>query len=162
MGNRNIIVGLECYVKKGKKYLMLHRHPNKKILPNVWMAPGGKIEPHEGLYECARREILEETGLKIKNIRLKSVGHGYLKDLDQEIFFYFLVADWAGGKLISETDVGELAWFTPDQIYKLDNLLEELHQVLPLIFRQGNRVISYKCTYDKGNHMTEFVLEESK
>lgn len=160
MPTRTISVALECYVKKNGKYLMLHRHPSKKIMPNVWMAPGGKIERNEGLFECARREILEETGLKIKNLQIKSIGNGYLQDLDQEIFFYFLTADWARGKLRAESDVGELVWLTPKEILKLDNLLAELPKVLPHVFSKSNKVISYKAIYSKGNKMTQFVLEK--
>jgi 8-oxo-dGTP pyrophosphatase MutT (NUDIX family) len=29
----------------------------------VWRLPGGGLEPHESLAECARREVLEETGI---------------------------------------------------------------------------------------------------
>src|SRR5579864_2542948 len=83
MKSRNILVTLECFVKKDNTYLMLHRNKDKRIMPDVWMAPGGKREFNEGLFECARREVLEETGLEIKNLRIKVSGNGYLKDLDQ-------------------------------------------------------------------------------
>src|SRR5689334_7601938 len=112
---RNIAAALECYVKKNDKFLMLHRHPSKRIMPNVWMAPGGKIEQGEGLFECARREILEETGIKIKNLQLKAIGTIFLQDLDQELFVQFLFADWAGGKVKPEIEVGELVWITPEE-----------------------------------------------
>ena len=32
----------------------------------VWRLPGGGLEPHETLAECARREVLEETGLVVR------------------------------------------------------------------------------------------------
>lgn len=86
MNQRNILVTLECFVQKDGKYLMLHRKAGKRIMPNVWMAPGGKREFNEGLFVATRREILEETGLTIKNLRIKAVGNAYLKDLDQEVF----------------------------------------------------------------------------
>ena len=44
MSQRNIAVTLECFVKKDGKYLMLHRNPKKRIMPDVWMAPGGHRE----------------------------------------------------------------------------------------------------------------------
>jgi 8-oxo-dGTP pyrophosphatase MutT (NUDIX family) len=31
----------------------------------VWRPPGGGLEPHESLAECARREVLEETGISV-------------------------------------------------------------------------------------------------
>lgn len=159
---RNLTVSLEVFIRKNGKYLMLHRHHNKKIMPDVWIAPGGRREHNEGLFECARREVLEETGLKIKNLRIKATGNAYLKDIDQELFFHFIAADWVSGEVVHETDVGELVWLTPNQIYKLDNLLAELRKVLSYVFSKDNKVVSYKAVYDKGNNMTEFILEDSK
>src|SRR5262249_15650144 len=31
----------------------------------VWRLPGGGLEPHEALAECARGEVLEETGIRM-------------------------------------------------------------------------------------------------
>jgi 8-oxo-dGTP pyrophosphatase MutT (NUDIX family) len=32
----------------------------------AWGLPGGGLEPHESLAECARREVLEETGIVVR------------------------------------------------------------------------------------------------
>lgn len=32
----------------------------------VWRLPGEGLEPHESLSECAEREILEETGIRVR------------------------------------------------------------------------------------------------
>lgn len=160
MDKRNIAVTLECFVKKDGKYLMLHRNPNKRIMPDVWMAPGGHLEFNEGLFEAARREIKEETGLEIKNLKVKVVGTAYLKDLNQELFFHFVTADYKRGKLLQNKNDGELYWLTPGEIAKLPTLLAEIRKILPYIFREGYEVISYKATYEKGNTMTKFYLEK--
>ncbi|OGK23934.1 hypothetical protein A2954_02405 [Candidatus Roizmanbacteria bacterium RIFCSPLOWO2_01_FULL_37_12] len=162
MGKRNIVVTLECFVKKEGKYLMLHRNKNKRIMPDIWMAPGGHREFNEGLFECARREIREETSLKIKNLKIKAVGNAFLKDLDQGFFFHFVFADWAGGEVIENHKDGELVWVTPEEMKKLPNLLAEIHEIIPYIFLDDNSVISYKAVYEKGNKMTEFELENPK
>lgn len=161
MPDRKIGVTLECFIKKDGKYLMLHRSSDKRIMPGVWMAPGGHREPCEGLFECARREIFEETGLKIKNLKIKATGVAYLQDIKQEIYFHFLTADYAGGELKQNPEDGELVWLTAVEILKLDNLLAELKKVLIHVFSNSDDIISYKAVYDRGNNMTEFVLENS-
>lgn len=155
-----IIASLECYVKKDGKYLMLHRDRNKRIMPGVWMAPGGKREFGEGLFECARREIFEETGLKINNLRVKATGIVYIKDLDLQLLVNFLTAEYASGKLKQNPEDGELVWLKPEEILKLDNLLEELKHVLPFVFNDAKDVVSFRSVYSKGNNMVEFELEK--
>ena len=160
MKDSKIILGIECYVKKDGKYLMLHRNINKKIMPGVWMAPGGKIESNEGIFECARREIMEETGLTIKNLKLRAVGLGLLKDIHTEMFFYLITADYAEGVLKQNDEDGKLVWLTKEEILKLDNLLAELYNVIPFILSNKEGVISYKASYEKGNEISEFHLEQ--
>jgi 8-oxo-dGTP diphosphatase len=150
---------MECFVKKDGKYLMLHRNLDKKIMPDVWMAPGGHIERNEGLFEATRREILEETGLRIKNLEIKVIGNAYLKDLDREMFFYFLIADYVDGEVKGNPDDGELMWLKPEEIIKLDNLLAELKEVLPHLFSDNSGILSYKVVYEKVNEMVDFKLD---
>lgn len=157
---RNIFVTLECFVKKNGKYLMLHRNSDKKIMPGVWMAPGGKREFNEGLFECARREIKEETGLEIKNLHIRAQGNAYLKDLDQEFYFHFVFADYSRGKLKQNRKDGELVWLTPKQILEKTDVLAEIKKVAPYIFSRDNKVISYKAVYGSGNTMTFFEIEK--
>lgn len=162
MNKRNIAITLECFVHKNGKYLMLHRNKNKRIMPGVWMAPGGKREFNEGLFEATKREILEETGLIIKNLRVKAIGNAYLKDLDQELYFHFIVADYKSGKLKQHPDDGELTWLTPQEILQLDDLLSEIREVLPYVVSSKARIISYKATYTRGNEMIDFKIEDYK
>lgn len=157
---KNSVATLECFVQKDGKYLMLHRSAIKRIMPDVWMAPGGHREFNEGLFECARREVFEETGLSIKNLRVKVIGNAYLKDLDQEFHFHLLVADYAGGELIPKIDDGEFVWLTPEEILKLPTLLAELKHVIPHITSDSKDVVSYKAVYEKGNEMSFFEIEK--
>jgi 8-oxo-dGTP pyrophosphatase MutT (NUDIX family) len=43
-------------------HILLEPPPNEK---QGWLCPGGGLEPHESLAECAKREVLEETGLNV-------------------------------------------------------------------------------------------------
>lgn len=160
MADRKIAVTQECFVENNGKYLMLKRGPHKRIMPNVWMGPGGHREFCEGLLDCAKREIVEETGLLIKDIRIRATGVAYMKDLDQELYLHLVVASYSGGEVKQDPEDGELVWLTPEEIYKADNLLAELREVLPHVFSNDPKVISYRAVYEKGNDMIEFKIEE--
>lgn len=131
-------------------------------MPDVYMAPGGHVEFTEGLFECARREIMEETGISIKNIRVKAVGMAYLEDLKREFYLHLLIADYESGDLIQNPEDGELVWLTKEEMLRVPKLLSELKEVIPYIFDESDKVISYKVTYESGNNMTKFELESSE
>lgn len=140
---------------------MLLRDPKKKILPNVWMATGGHREFNEGLFECAKREVLEETGIRIKNLRIRATGNAYLEDLNKEFFFHMIVADYVSGKAASITSDGIFRWMTPNEILQQNNLLSELKHIIPYICDENLPIVSYRAAYDIGNHMTFFKIEEN-
>jgi len=128
-------------------------------MPNVWMAPGGRRELGEGVFECARREIREETGLEIQNLQIRATGISLLKDIDLELCLHFLTADYASGVLTESTEDGQLVWLTPEEIFGLDNLLAELRPVLPHVFSDIPMVVSYRTVYEKGNELVDIVIE---
>lgn len=157
--NRNIAVTLECFIQKDGKYLMLKRDPAKRIMPGVWMAPGGKREFNEGLFACARREVYEETGLRIKNLRIKATGNAYLRDLDQELYFHFIFTDYAGGKVKKDCPEGRLVWCTPTEIIQLDSVLAEIKLLGDRLFSDSDEVLSYSAVYTSGNTIESFTIE---
>lgn len=53
-----------CYVEVDGRCLFLECSPEKSE-PGRWGVPAGKIEAGESIEECARRELMEETGVQI-------------------------------------------------------------------------------------------------
>jgi A/G-specific adenine glycosylase len=66
-------------IEKDGRFLLQQR-PAGGLLAGLWEFPGGKVEPGEGLVPALRREIREELGIKIEDVRrLTTVRHAYTR-----------------------------------------------------------------------------------
>lgn len=66
-------VGMGILVMRGDRVLLGRRRGSHGA--GYFAAPGGHIELWESFEQTARREVREETGLEIENLRLLSVGN---------------------------------------------------------------------------------------
>ena len=124
-------IGIGVMVMRDGKVLLAKRKSELGRGEYCW--PGGKMEFGESFEECARREVLEETGMKIKNIRFLRLMN--LKHFAPKQFVDIeLMADWASG----EPELLEPDKFEEWQWYELDNLPE------PLFYPQISSLEAYK------------------
>jgi NAD+ diphosphatase len=73
----------------------------------------GFVEPGESLEDCVRREILEESGIRVKRIRYFNSQSWPFPD---SLMIGF-TAEYAGGSLsIDRTELLEAHWFTRDNL----------------------------------------------
>lgn len=79
----------------------------------TWCMPGGHLEFGETFKQCATREVLEETGLNIKNLRLGIVTNDVLKKENKHYVSITMVADYDGGKprLLEPDRCAQWQWF---------------------------------------------------
>lgn len=65
-------IGIAAIIIRGRKVL-LGKRKNKNHGFGTWAFPGGKLELVESPEECVKREVMEETGMKIKNVKFFSL-----------------------------------------------------------------------------------------
>jgi 8-oxo-dGTP diphosphatase len=65
----------------------------------TWSAPGGHLEFGESVEACAFREVLEETNLLIKNLRLGPFTNNVFETEKKHYVTVFVIATAASGTL---------------------------------------------------------------
>jgi NAD+ diphosphatase len=97
-------------VERGEKVLLARASRFKEELYSVI---AGFVEPGEALEETVRREIKEETGIEIKNIRYFGSQPWPFPD---SLMIGF-TARYAGGEIkVDGEEIVEAKWFTADQL----------------------------------------------
>jgi ADP-ribose pyrophosphatase len=127
-------VGVGAIAVKDGKVLLVKRaiEPSK----GLWAIPGGTLKLGETLQECAAREILEETDIKIKVGNCVYVFDFLEHDAKRKIKFHFVVidfmADYISGEPKGADDALDARWLSPAELSKLPvakNTLSALHSI---------------------------------
>ena len=74
-GNENSLrhATIDAIVLNGKDEVLLVKRANKILESGKWALPGGFIERDETVVEAVAREVKEETGWDVKNIKLMKI-----------------------------------------------------------------------------------------
>lgn len=108
-------VGIGVMIFKDGKVLLAQRKSSHG--DGDYAFPGGHLEHMESFESCARREVMEECGIEIKNICFLFVAN-VTTYAPKHYVHITLTADWAGGEpAVKEPDKsGEWCWYSLDQL----------------------------------------------
>lgn len=136
-----------CYVRDNGKTLMMHRVKKANDMhQGKWNGLGGKLEPGETPEECARREVLEESGLWVKSMEFKGLLTFPAFAADEDWYAFVFVVDDFEGELIDSPE-GNLRWVEDSELLDL-NLWAGDRVFLGWLERKG--FFSAKFIYEKG------------
>ena len=123
-------VGIGVIVIKDEKVLLGKR--KNAHGEGAWSFGGGHLEFGESWEECAAREILEETGITIKNIRFGLATNDIFKNEEKHYITIFMISDYDSGEVaVMEPDKCEQwQWFEwanlPQPLFiPIENLLKQ-------------------------------------
>lgn len=100
--------------------------------------PGGHLEYMESFENCAKREVKEECGIEIKNIKFQYLAN-VTKYAPRHYVHIGLIAEWKSGepKLLEPEKAEEWGW------YDLDNLPQPLFEFCKMSFDVLNSKENY-------------------
>lgn len=125
-------VGVGVIVIKNNKVLLGKRKSAHG--EGTWSFPGGHLEFQESWEDCARREVEEETNLKIKNIRFGAVTNDFFEN--KHYVTILMVTDY---------DSGDLKTMEPDKCeqwdwFSWDRFPEPLFIPIKNLLKQGFKI----------------------
>jgi len=105
----------------GERVALIRR--GKPPLEGRWTIPGGTVELGEGLEQALVREMLEETGLRVRPLKILTVFDRILRENERVRYHYVIVDYWCavlGGELRAGSDAAAAAWVAPGELERYD------------------------------------------
>lgn len=114
---RHPIVGVGGVVIRRNCVLLIRR--GREPLKGEWSIPGGMLELGESLTDGVKREVLEETGLRVRPLETLTVFDRVQKNGDR-VRYHYVIVDYlchpTGGRLKSGSDVLDARWVKREEL----------------------------------------------
>lgn len=108
-----------CYIEKDGAYLMMHRIKKQNDMnKDKYVGIGGKFEEGETPFECAKREIKEETGLTANSLLYRGIVTFVSDVYGTEKMHLFTTSDFVGD-IKNDCQEGNLVWIKKQDVYNL-------------------------------------------
>lgn len=108
-------VGALCYIRdRGRVLLQLRR--DDLFGGGLWNGPGGHVEEDESPAQAAVREVREETGLTIHDLRDHGALTFYFGDEAEPTYIVHIFSSERFTGQVQANDEGQLEWFSEERI----------------------------------------------
>jgi 8-oxo-dGTP diphosphatase len=109
-------VGIGVIVRRNSKVLMGKRKGSHGEF--TWNFPGGHLDFGESIFSCAKREVLEEAGIKVKNLMFGPYTNDIFKKEGRHYITLFVIADFASGKtkVLEPLKCEKWDWFSWEEL----------------------------------------------
>ena len=133
-------VGVGVLVFRDNKILLGKRKNSHGV--GTWSPLGGHLEFGESPEECARREVLEEADIEIKNLKRGPFSNDIFASEDKHYVTLFILADYCSGTVkLQEPDKCEgWEWFEENDLPQ--PLFLPFQNLMDLGFNFNSRSIS--------------------
>lgn len=110
--NKKPRIGIGVIVIKDNKVLLGKRKGSHG--ERTWNFPGGHLHFYGDIENCARREVMEEAGIKIKNLKLGPFTNDFFKKEGKHYVTLYVIAEYKSGKvkLMKPNKCEKWGWFS--------------------------------------------------
>lgn len=143
--NGDVEISTMCAVILGQKVLMINRNKTWK----GWAFPGGHLEEGESITDCVKREMYEETGIRIGSLVLKGFVSIYNTENNKRHFVYNYVSRDIRGTVKKHCDEGDIEWIDISKINDLP-LAEGMEYRIPLFLGKTGQELYIEWNSDEG------------
>lgn len=150
-----------CYIEKDNKYLMMHRVKKENdINKDKYIGVGGHFEYGESPDDCLKREVLEETGLKLLSYKARGIVTFIYGNADKPSermveYMHLYTANAFEGNLI-ECDEGTLEWIDKSKVYDLP--IWEGDKIFFRLLEERDDYFSLKLVYSEDGELTDVEI----
>jgi 8-oxo-dGTP pyrophosphatase MutT (NUDIX family) len=126
---------------KQGKILVIRRTKTAPIFPLYWDLPGGVLEHGEKMKEAIKREIIEETGLRVKDLELIEAGSLFAS---KETFWIHILyrAETLSNKVKLSFEHDKFEWISPKKFLKIKSHIAIKNVLLSRGLKKANQLLN--------------------
>lgn len=145
-------------ILKNGKFLITQRSLNKKAFPGKWTVPGGRLELEDYIHlpkdtfhhwynvleKVLKREVKEETGLEIKNLKYLT-SMTFIKPDNTPVLIVSLYADYSNGEVELDEESIDFKWVDVEEAKNYD-LIEGIYEEFLMLDKilKGEKIEEWK------------------
>ena len=132
------MVGVAGAVVAEGKVLLIRR--GRAPMLGSWTLPGGALETGDTMLEGVVREVLEETGLRVRPVELLALLDRIVRDESGAVEYHYVLMDWLCDlEDLSEmesqvaragSDALEVAWVDAEQLHAMPEMDDATRRVM--------------------------------
>ncbi|MCW4015481.1 MAG: NUDIX domain-containing protein [Candidatus Bathyarchaeota archaeon] len=101
----DVVVGI---IVKNNKFLVERRRMDKKVDPGIVCLPAGHVEPNESLEDALKREMKEELGIKVNDMKFVCKNYYVASNGERQHAYCYCITDYEGEPVCKEAQ--EIFW----------------------------------------------------